>query len=417
MQKAKPLSLYFTYSFITSMLYSLIFTVNLLYYILIAKLDPLQLVLVGTALEASVFLFEIPTGVLADSYSRRASVILGVFLIGFSFLINGFFPIFWVIMLAQVLWGLGFTFTSGAQQAWISDEIGEENAGFAFLQAARWEQWGGIVGILLSVGIAVVSLQTPILVGGFLFLLLGVYLLIRMPENGFKPSRQQNRTRWQFLSGTLRGGVSMLKQRPALMGILAVGFFYGFYSEGYDRLWQAHLLDQFKLPPIHWLNFSTFGEEFTIVVWNAMLGVVMKLVTAAATHIAEKRLKRAKILALVRGLLILTTLLIFCLAGFALAGNLLLAALLVVVIGSIREVTYPVYNTWVNHKLDPQVRATVLSISSQTDAIGQIAGGPLVGFIAKGVSMRAGLVSSSLLLTPIMALLLRQLKHPEEYKG
>jgi DHA3 family tetracycline resistance protein-like MFS transporter len=68
--KSNPLRLYLTFSFVTSALYSLIFTVNLLYYILIAKLDPLQLVLVGTALEASVFLFEVPTGVLADSYSR-----------------------------------------------------------------------------------------------------------------------------------------------------------------------------------------------------------------------------------------------------------------------------------------------------------------------------------------------------------
>jgi DHA3 family tetracycline resistance protein-like MFS transporter len=147
--KSNPLRLYLTFSFVTSALYSLIFTVNLLYYILIAKLDPLQLVLVGTALEASVFLFEVPTGVLADSYSRRLSVIIGVFLIGVAFLINGIWPIFWVIVLAQVVWGLGHTFTSGAQQAWISDEIGEENSGSAFIQSARWDQWGGVTGIII----------------------------------------------------------------------------------------------------------------------------------------------------------------------------------------------------------------------------------------------------------------------------
>lgn len=415
--KAKPLTLYLTYSFATSAIYALIFTVNLLYYILVAKLDPLQLVLVGTALESSVFLFEIPTGVLADSYSRRASVILGVFLIGISFILNGLFPVFWVIVLAQVVWGLGHTFTSGAQQAWISDEIGEENAGMAFLLAARWEQWGGIFGTLLSVGIAVVSLRAPILAGGGLFLLLGVYLWIRMPENGYVPSSREDRTRWQHLKSTFTGGFSMLKQRPALIGILAVGFFYGFYSEGYDRLWQAHLLDQFKLPAISWVDALNLGEEFTIVIWNAGLSIVMRAVTAAATHLIENRLKRAKITFLVRILLLLSAVLIVCLAGFALAGNLLLAAVLVLLIGAIREVTYPVYNTWVNHRLDPQVRATVLSISSQTDAVGQIAGGPLVGLIARGVSMRAGLISSSLLLTPILAFLFKQKNNPEEYEG
>ena len=147
--------MYFTLSFTSSALYSLIFTVNLLYYIFIAKLNPLQLVLVGTALEASIFAFEVPTGVVADSISRRFSVIIGIFLIGLAFLVNGSWPVFWVIMLAQVIWALGYTFTSGATQAWISDEVGEENAGAAFIRAAQWDQWGGIVGTIASVFIAV----------------------------------------------------------------------------------------------------------------------------------------------------------------------------------------------------------------------------------------------------------------------
>jgi DHA3 family tetracycline resistance protein-like MFS transporter len=412
--KSNPLRLYLTYSFVTSALYSLIFTVNLLYYILIAKLDPLQLVLVGTALEASVFLFEVPTGVLADSYSRRLSVIIGVFLIGVAFLINGIWPIFWVIVLAQVVWGLGHTFTSGAQQAWISDEIGEENSGSAFIQSARWDQWGGVTGIILSVGISFFSLRAPILVGGFLFLVLGVYLALCMPETGFHPAPRNSQTRIQQLAATLKGGLSMVKQRPALVGILAVGFFFGFYSEGYDRLWQAHLLERFDLPVIPWVENLKMGGELTIVLWYAALKIVMMLLTVAATHLVERQLYRPKMDALIRGLFVLSGLLTVCLAGFAIAENLFLAVILVALIGVIREVTYPVYNTWVNHRLDPQVRATVLSMSSQVDAVGQIAGGPVVGFIAKGVSITAGLLTSSALLTPILVLLFGQRKSTED---
>jgi len=46
---------------------------------LVSELDlsPLQLVLMGTAMEAAVFVFEIPTGVVADMYSRRLSLIIG----------------------------------------------------------------------------------------------------------------------------------------------------------------------------------------------------------------------------------------------------------------------------------------------------------------------------------------------------
>lgn len=48
-------------------------------------------------------------------------------------------------MAAQVLWALGYTFTSGASQAWISNEIGDENAGLAFIRGARWDQWGELL--------------------------------------------------------------------------------------------------------------------------------------------------------------------------------------------------------------------------------------------------------------------------------
>ena len=49
------------------------------------KLDAFQLVLVGTVQETSCFLFEMPTGVVADLYSRRRSVLIGMFLYGLGF--------------------------------------------------------------------------------------------------------------------------------------------------------------------------------------------------------------------------------------------------------------------------------------------------------------------------------------------
>ena len=70
------------------------FTTSAIYRFNMAELNPLQLVLLGTALEGSVFLFEIPTGVVADVYSRRLSVIIGYTLVGFGMLFEGAFQIF-----------------------------------------------------------------------------------------------------------------------------------------------------------------------------------------------------------------------------------------------------------------------------------------------------------------------------------
>jgi DHA3 family tetracycline resistance protein-like MFS transporter len=106
----------------------MVFTTNILYQVTVAGLAPLQLVLIGTTLEVCTFLFEVPTGIVADACSRRLSLITGYLLIGLGFLVEGFFPTFHAILLAQVIWGLGFTFISGARQAWITDEVGEERA-------------------------------------------------------------------------------------------------------------------------------------------------------------------------------------------------------------------------------------------------------------------------------------------------
>ena len=69
-------------------------------------LGPLELVLVGTILELTAFLFEIPTGVVADLKSRRLSIIIGYALIGAGFVLEGSIPLFWAVAVAQVLWGV-----------------------------------------------------------------------------------------------------------------------------------------------------------------------------------------------------------------------------------------------------------------------------------------------------------------------
>lgn len=89
---------------------SLIFTPLAVYYVTTVGLDPLQLVLVGTVLEGTIILFEVPTGVVADVYSRRLSVILGRLLFGVAFVLEGSMPAFAAILVAEVIRGVGETF-------------------------------------------------------------------------------------------------------------------------------------------------------------------------------------------------------------------------------------------------------------------------------------------------------------------
>ena len=134
---ARPHAVYYLLGGGTSFFLVLAFTLNQVYYVTVVGLSPLQLVLVGTVLEATCFLFEIPTGVVADLYSRRLSVVIGVSLLGAGMLLQGLVPTFAAVLVAQVVWGTGSTFLSGADQAWLADEIGEDAVGPVFTRETQ----------------------------------------------------------------------------------------------------------------------------------------------------------------------------------------------------------------------------------------------------------------------------------------
>ena len=138
---SRPASLYLALRFATAFGFALFTTVAAIRRVTEVELDPLRLVLVGTALEATIFVFEIPTGALADLRGRRISVILGYGLVGAGFAIESLFPAFGPILLAQLVWGLGWTFVSGAREAWLVDEVGELEAGRRFARSAQLPRW------------------------------------------------------------------------------------------------------------------------------------------------------------------------------------------------------------------------------------------------------------------------------------
>ncbi len=404
------LNAYFTYLLMDgamAFILSMIFTASSIYQVTVAGLSALQLVLVGTTVEVAAFVFEVPTGVVADVYSRRLSVLIGIFLIGIGFLVEGSFPIFWLILLAQVLWGLGYTFTSGATQAWITDEIGEAAAGRAFLRSNQVQQVCAVFGIGAGMLIGGVRISLPLQLGGLMLIALSLLLALIMPETGFHPAPREDRNSWQHMLHTTRAGLAVVRGRPVLINILLIGFIYGLYSEGFDRLWTKHLLDNFTFPLVANLNLQP-------VVWMGFLRMVGLSISLLLTEVVRRRVKTDNYLSVARMLLLLTLALIVGLFGFALGNTLLIALLAYWLIYVSRDIINPLYTAWANQRLDSQVRATVLSMSGQVDAIGQIAGGPAVGLVGSLVSVRAALLTSSLILTPILALYRRGMNMPAE---
>jgi len=376
---------------------ALVFTINLIYQVQTVGLNPLQMVLVGTVLEVTVLLFEVPTGAVADVYSRRLSVIVGLALVGCGFLLEGSIPMFWAVLGAQVLWGIGYTFLSGALQAWLADEIGVEAAAPVYLRSAQVELIAGFVGIGFSVWLASRWLQLPILAGGVLYLALAVAMALIMPESGFRPTPPEERETWKQVANTARAGWGAVRSHPALRIVVGLSLVTGLYSEGYDRLWTPHLLDSFDLP-------SFFGLEDSIF-WFGVIGAGATLTGIAANELArrgraaEEQARAINWLTMLYGLLPASLLFLswtrsFWAAIVALWG-----------INLCRSTIEPLENAWVVRNTRSAQRATVISLWGQANSIGQAAGGPVLGWIGTATRIPVALTVSSAVLLPAQWLL------------
>ncbi len=392
---------YLTIEGFFALFFYMIVTVNLVYQVEVAKLNPLQLVLVGTALETACFLSQVPTGIFADVYSRRLSIIIGIFLSGAGFILQGSFPRFDIILLSQIGWGVGSSFISGAEEAWIAEEVGEENVGKVFLRGAQVSQFGALLGAAISVAFASIRVNLPIVLGGGLILLLGVYLLLFMPENSFHGTSETatvERPSWKTLSKTVFASGRLVRGSPLLITLLCIAAFYGMASEGFDRLWTAHLLLDITLP--------TLGSLNSVVWFGIIRGGVMIFSIIVAEGI-RRFIDTSRHKTVSRLLFIINALQIISMIIFGLAGNFMLALATYWSASILRETNQPIYTAWLAQNIDAKVRATVISLSGQIDAIGQIAGGPVIGVIGTLVSIRAALVSTAALLSPTLLLFVR----------
>jgi len=407
MHKPNAFTIYLILQGAMALLMQMIFTASNIYQVNTVQLNPLQLVLVGTTLEASVFLFEIPTGIVADAFSRRLSILIGIVMIGLGFIVEGTVPRFDAILVAQFLWGVGYTFTSGATQAWISDEIGEDRAGRAFLRGAQIENVGSLAGIALGAVVGTIAITLPIVAGGAMLIALAAFLAFTMTERGFKPVPRENRNTFQHMAEIFRQGIAMIRKRPVLWTILLSGAIHGAFSEGFDRLWGAHFLRDMSLPTIAFGNLEP-------VAWFAAIRLVASLLGIGAIQIVHRRLDTNDHRAVARTLLLVSIAISAAVIGFAFASEFFLAAALYIIANVARRVVGPIYDAWVNQRLDSQVRATVISMSSQADALGQIAGGPIVGAIGAAVSVRAAIATSGMILAPVLWLYARTSRNKSE---
>jgi MFS family permease len=234
----------------TTLAQSLIWGVNTLF-LLKAGLSIFQVMLVNAAFTVSQALFEVPTGVVADTVGRRVSYLLSVVIILVSTVLYLWFGLVHAgivpFALASVVLGLGFTFYTGAVDAWMVDALA--SVGYQGALDTVFARYGMVFGFFMLIGtiggglLGQLGLWIPY-VGRAIMLVPALIIgLVAMPELGFQTRELHLRTVHRDALRIAREGtryglkdhvVRLLMSSTFVVGVFAM---YGFYS------WQKYFLD------------------------------------------------------------------------------------------------------------------------------------------------------------------------------
>lgn len=341
--------------------------VTSLYLVTVAGLEPAQLVLIGAVQGIVALLFEAPAGVVADTISRKMALVLSHCLMGAAMLMTGFVTAFSLILATQMLWGIAWTFSSGSDIAWITDELRQPQRIPAVLaRAARFELGGsgaGIVGIGLLAALA--GLANAMIVTGVAMILLGVYVALRFPERNFTP---EPGNRWLASARIFKEGIALVRSSRVILVIFVATFLVDGAAE-VGRIFPQRLDE---------IGFPAMGEP---VVWLTVLNLFSLAVGAVALRIVEPRIHNRSIAS--RDYALASLVGAMGLVILAVTPTIWLAYVGVVLMDGIRApLTRTLAAVQVNQSSTDNVRATVLSFLSQAEYLGEIVCGSLLVLLA-----------------------------------
>lgn len=369
--------------------------VTSVYLVLDARLRPEQLVLIGVGQAIASMLFEVPTGVVADAVSRRLSLIIAHVLVGLSMVATALSTSFGALLATQILWGIGWTFASGADVAWITDELDDGSRAPQVLAAqARWKQIGALVGLIGLGGLAWVAGRAPaMLTAGVVMVALSAYVATQFPEHNFRKSIARPVRR---AIEVLKAGLSLARRDVQLLILFAVTVLINGASDASGRLYPRQLLA---------VGFPTAPDP---IVWFTALSLAAFAVGAFSLWLVERRLHGLRI---ARAAYVTA-------CGLAVAGALLLAAAPGVPMASLgvllmEGVGWPVTRVvgaiWANERASRDVRATVQSFLAQMEYAGEMVCGLAIAGLAGSASMAAAMAGTAALAALAGLLALRSL--------
>jgi MFS family permease len=380
---------------------SLIWGINTIF-LLDAGLSNLEAFSANAFFTAGMMLFEVPTGVVADTVGRRASYLAGTVTLAVATLLYVLLwwigAPFWQWAVVSILLGLGFTFFSGAVEAWLVDALtatgfsGEMETVFG-----RGQIVSGAAMLAGSVAGGFIAAQTSI---GVPFVLRGVILVVMFgvalwlmhdvgftPDKGNRPLAEMRR----IVSATMDHGWKV----PAVKWLMVESLFaggvgvYGFYAL------QPYLLELYGDPEA----YQVAGLVAAIVAGAQIVG------GSLAPRIRRLFHRRTS------ALILMMSISVIALGLIGIIRNFWAVIALIVVWGLLFAATMPIRQAYINGLIPSRERATILSFDSLMASSGGVWVQPALGRVADvwgyAPSYLAGAVISALAV-PCLVLSRRQ---------
>jgi len=377
---------YYVISCLYTLSASLIWGVNTLF-LLSAGLDIMQVFVANAFFSVGMTVFEIPTGVLADTRGRRASFLLSTVILGLGTL--GYVGAYFigsglvVFVLISILLGLGFTFYSGAVEAWLVDALNasgyEGSMDQVFARSAFLTGGAMLLGTVAGGLLGQINLAIPFIGRAlFLFLLFGI-AYFSMHDIGFQPKalnfQRIPREMRAVAQASMRFGWQNSSVRLILViSMVQMGFLYwGFYA------WQPYFLE-------------LLGRD---AVWVAgLVAALVSLATMAGNSLVEWFTrycgKRTTLMIWATGIGALA------LVGVGLVQSFWLAVSLFLIYMATTGVMTPVMQAYLHKVIPSEQRAAIVSFTSMAGNGGGILAQGGLGYLARSVSIASGYVVGGL---------------------
>ena len=318
-------------------------------------------------------IFEMPTGLVADTYGRKISVILSALVSVISGIFFIFFPILFGFIIAEILNGLGETLRSGALEAWLVDSLKyegkEEKVKYAFAQGTKYRIIGNLSGLILGGYLASLNIKLVWVPFTIIFFILNIFLILKMKEE-YKIERTISDRVLSKISETIKKSLTVIKSQKMILALLLLALFSEFSFETISQYWQVHFSENL------FIKTEYFG-------WILVISSIATILLIDKVTQLSERFKPE-----ISSLVILEILFLFSLLVIALTFSPLLAIIFFILLQSFASFKEPIFLDLYNKHIPSEQRATLLSFQSLVGSGGEVLAGLCIGVVALKFGLR-----------------------------